>query len=255
MAAAEATQISNAVPRNPALLRDTLTFSYRQKGAIALVRPPVGRFVRVIRHVYGFRRVFFAARLAESPPRKKGAIPLVRPPVGRFVRFIRHVYGFRRVFFAARMLLGAACFPPPGLAFFSSRKFHAVRSAPASKSSFAAASRIWVIPILPQPPAMGTNTSGASSTNAACCSSPSIRFPYPWRWEARVAKILPPTRKSGAPMCELSSAPGRLRAIRRKSCASIDRSLLEQLDWLPFGGLTAEQKGFRNRPPGLGDDH
>src|ERR1035438_5549379 len=45
MAAAEATQISNAVPRNPALLRDTLTFSYRQKGAIALIRPPDGRFV------------------------------------------------------------------------------------------------------------------------------------------------------------------------------------------------------------------
>src|ERR1039458_1126777 len=117
MAAAEATQISNAVPRNPALLRDTLTFSYRQKGAIALIRPPDGRFVR----------------------------------------FIRHAYGFRRVFFAVRVLSAAARFF--GLAFFSIRSFQAARSAPASTSSFAAASRIWVAPFLPHPPAIGRASS------------------------------------------------------------------------------------------------
>src|ERR1022692_4875563 len=69
MAAAQATQISNAVPRNPALLRDTLTFSYRQKGAIALIRPPDGRFVRFIRHAYGFRGVFFAVRVLSAAAR------------------------------------------------------------------------------------------------------------------------------------------------------------------------------------------
>jgi hypothetical protein len=33
------------------------------------------------------------------------------------------------------------------------------------------------IPIRPHPPAMGTKTSGSSSTNAACCSVVSFRFP------------------------------------------------------------------------------
>src|ERR1039458_6983901 len=137
MAAAEATQISNAVPRNPALLRDTLTFSYRQKGAIAVIRPPDGRFVRFIRHAYGFRRVFFAVRVLSAAARffdQKGAIPVIRPPDGRFVRFIRHAYGFRRVFFAVRVLSAAARFFDPGLAFFSIRSFQAARSAPASTS-------------------------------------------------------------------------------------------------------------------------
>src|SRR5215472_3946658 len=34
----------------------------------------------------------------------------------------------------------------------------------------------------------------------------------------------PPTRKSGWPICELSSAPGRLRAILRKSLAFMQRA-------------------------------
>src|SRR5262249_37925649 len=77
-------------------------------------------------------------------------------------------------------------------------------------------------PILPQPPGIGRNISGSSSTNAACCSGVSIRLPYPCFTEASVAKILPPTRKSAAPMCEPSSAPSRLSAIRRKSAAFIN---------------------------------
>src|SRR6476659_4985569 len=39
--------------------------------------------------------------------------------------------------------------------------------------------------------------------------------PEPVAW--RVAKILPPTRKSGWPICAFSSAPGKESAIRRKS--------------------------------------
>src|SRR5690242_9473046 len=65
----------------------------------------------------------------------------------------------------------------PVFAFLSTRSFHAVRSAPASTSSLAAARRICVCPIFPQPPGIGRKISGASSTNAACCSSVSIRFP------------------------------------------------------------------------------
>src|SRR5438552_17357146 len=76
------------------------------------------------------------------------------------------------------------CAPPHGFfwlvfAFLSIRSFHAVRSAPVSTSSLAAARRICVCPIFPQPPGIGRKISGASSTNAACCSSASIRFPYP----------------------------------------------------------------------------
>src|ERR1700721_4358383 len=40
-------------------------------------------------------------------------------------------------------------------AFFSIRSFHAVRSAPVSTSSLAAARRICVCPIFPQPPEIG----------------------------------------------------------------------------------------------------
>src|SRR2546425_10129962 len=74
--------------------------------------------------------------------------------------------------------------PPHGFfrlvfAFLSIRSFHPVRSAPVSTSSLAAARRICVCPIFPQPPGIGRKISGASSTNAACCSSASIRFPYP----------------------------------------------------------------------------
>src|ERR1700691_4537366 len=60
-------------------------------------------------------------------------------------------------------------------------------------------------------------------------------------------------------MCELSSAPGRLRAIRRKSSASIDaspgRTRVIRLDHLTFGCLTAQQKRLRKRakPTKVGD--
>src|SRR5216683_294826 len=64
---------------------------------------------------------------------------------------------------------------------------------------------------------MGRKTSGSSSTNCACRSGVSIKLPKPLSSEASVAKILPPTRKSAAPMCEPSSAPSRLSAILRKS--------------------------------------
>src|SRR6516162_9046906 len=108
-------------------------------------------------------------------------------------------------------------------AFLSTRSFHAAWSAPVSTSSLAAARRICVCPIFPQPPGIGRKISGASSTNAACCSSVSIRFPYPPACEASEANFLPPTRKAGNPACEYSSTPSRLSAILRKSAAVIGR--------------------------------
>jgi hypothetical protein len=54
-------------------------------------------------------------------------------------------------------------------AFLSIRSFHAIRSAPVSTTSLVAR-RICVCPIFPQPPGIGKKISGASSTNAACCS-------------------------------------------------------------------------------------
>lgn len=109
----------------------------------------------------------------------------------------------------------------PVFAFISTRSFHAVRSAPVSTSSLAAARRICVCPIFPQPLGIGRKISGASSTNAACCSGVSIRFPYPSDCEASEANFLPPTRKAGNPAWEYSSTPSRLRAILRKSAGVI----------------------------------
>src|SRR5207247_1566000 len=90
-------------------------------------------------------------------------------------------------------------------AFLSIRSFHAVRTAPVSTSSLAAARRICVCPIFPQPSGIGRKISGASSTNAACCSGVSIRFPYPPACEASEANFLPPPRKAGNPAWEYSS--------------------------------------------------
>lgn len=104
-------------------------------------------------------------------------------------------------------------------AFFSVLSRHAASKAPCSSASFAAASRIWVAPPRPQPPGTGKKTSGSPSTKSRCCSGVSIRFPNPCFSAASVAKILPPTRKSAAPKCELSSAPEKLNAMRLKSAA------------------------------------
>src|ERR1700732_3112641 len=92
---------------------------------------------------------------------------------------------------------------------------------PAVHSSLAAARRTCVCPIFPQPPGIGRKISAASSTNAACCSSVSIRFPYPPACEASEANFLPPTRKAGNPAWEYSSTRSRLSAILRKSAAVI----------------------------------
>jgi hypothetical protein len=106
---------------------------------------------------------------------------------------------FLRFFFGAPSRGADRLLFPPVFAFFSMRTFHAVWSAPLSTSSFAAARRICVCPIFPQPPGIGKKISGASWANAACCSSVSIRFPYPCACEASEANFLPPTRKAGNP--------------------------------------------------------
>src|SRR5580700_9635738 len=55
-----------------------------------------------------------------------------------------------------------------------------------------------------------------------CCSSVSIRFPYPPASEASEANFLPPTPKAGNPAWEYSSTPSKLSAILRKSAAVIE---------------------------------
>jgi hypothetical protein len=111
-------------------------------------------------------------------------------------------------------------------AFMSTRSFHATCSAPVRTSSLAAAKRICVCPIFPQPPGIGRKMSGASSTNTAYCSGVSIRFPHPSACEASEANFLPPTRRASDPEWEYSSTPSRLRAILRK-CAAVMARLPE----------------------------
>jgi hypothetical protein len=68
--------------------------------------------------------------------------------------------------------------PPDRVAaFLSTRSFQAACRAPVRMSRFALASRMWVAPIRPQPPATGMNRSGASATNSAWISGVSARFP------------------------------------------------------------------------------
>src|SRR3989442_11833802 len=113
------------------------------------------------------------------------------------------------------------CAPPHGFfrlvfAFLSIRSFHAVRSAPVSTSSLAASGRICVCPIFPQPPGIGRKISGASSPKAACCSSVSIRFPYPPACEAseQISCLL---HEKPAILRGSTLHPSMLSAILRKS--------------------------------------
>jgi len=60
--------------------------------------------------------------------------------------------GFADFLFADGLRLEESLRFLPPLRFFSMRSFQAVCKAPLSVSSLAAASRMWVMPILPQPP-------------------------------------------------------------------------------------------------------
>src|SRR5207249_3738724 len=123
------------------------------------------------------------------------------------------------------------CAPPHGvfsacLCILTIRSFRAVRSAPVSTSSLAAARRICVCPIFPPPPGIGKKISGASSTNAACSSSVSIRFPYP-------LLARPPKQIS----CLLHEKPAILRGSTLppsrlgQSCESLLRSSGDSVDY------------------------
>jgi len=74
----------------------------------------------------------------------------------------------------------------------------------------------WCIPRVPMHPSRGRNVAGFSNMNFCCWPGVSLSIPH-WRSGCRVAKILPLTRKSGCPMCALSTAPSMPSAIRRKS--------------------------------------
>src|SRR5947207_6902604 len=112
-------------------------------------------------------------------------------------------------------------------AFLSIRSLHAVRSAPVSTSSLAAARRICVYPIFPQPPGIGKKISGASSTNAACCSSVSIRFPYPLL--ARPAKQISCLLHEKLAILRGSTLPPPPGSVQ--SCESLLRSSGDSVDY------------------------
>ena len=111
-------------------------------------------------------------------------------------------------------------------AFFSIRSFHAVRSAPAIKSSLACASRMCVDPFLPQPPGIGRKTSGCSCNELGLKFRREHQVAVALAFPKRALRISCRRRGSQAePMCEPSSAPGRLSASRRKSATVMAASI------------------------------
>src|SRR5437868_4324344 len=66
-----------------------------------------------------------------------------------------------------------------GLPFFSTRKFHASWTPFSICCSLDSANRMWVHPLLPQPPGIARKTSGASAISACCSAGDSIKLPYP----------------------------------------------------------------------------
>jgi hypothetical protein len=148
---------------------------------------PIGNFLWLV-----WRAILFSTvKLRWSPNLKSNSkacsstTKLVRAPLfwrkvlfitNNVSRFCFHSRRFQR-FLSVTPLRSAMDFGRLVFAFLSIRSFHAVWSAPVSTCSLAAARRICVCPIFPQPPGIGRKISGASSTKAACCSSVSIRFP------------------------------------------------------------------------------
>jgi hypothetical protein len=74
---------------------------------------------------------------------------------------------------------------------------HASRSAGRIARAVVAASRTYVQPWRPHAPFAGWKTSGCARTSAACCSGVTFTMPRPSPARGIVAKIFPPTRKSG----------------------------------------------------------
>src|SRR5438876_6788146 len=96
------------------------------------------------------------------------------------------------------------CAPPHGGFFgLSLRSYqfvvsHAVRSTPVSTSSLAAARRICVCPIFPQPPGIGGKISGALLHKRRLLLQRKHQISVPPACEASEANFLPPTRKARA---------------------------------------------------------
>ncbi len=80
---------------------------------------------------------------------------------------------------------------------FGARFARAQASTRSSHSSDTSARLTIVAPPRPQAPAAGLNATGSASIASSCCSGSSITAPVPFSGACSVAKIFPPTRKSG----------------------------------------------------------
>src|SRR6185503_7814462 len=102
---------------------------------------------------------------------------------------------------------------------FGALSLHARTSAVRRVLFFAALSCTLVHPARPQAPLTGAKTFGSDETKASCCSGVIFTIAQPGSGQS-VAKIFPPTRKSGWHICADSVASGKLRA-RLRNCSSV----------------------------------
>src|SRR5437867_6757344 len=106
-------------------------------------------------------------------------------------------------------------------AFLSIRSLHAVRTAPVSTSSLAAARRICVCPIFPQPPGIGKKISRASSTKRRLLLQRKHQISVPPWLRGQRSKFPASYTKSWQSCVGVLFHPSRLSAILRKSAAVI----------------------------------
>src|SRR5262249_22613670 len=128
----------------------------------------------------------------------------------------------------------------------------ASNKAPRSGPTLAARRFTFVHPWRPQPPLMGSNAAGSDLINSACCWGVSFTMPQASLGPS-VAKILPPTRKSGCPMCDDSITSSRLRARLRNLSAVIASFLFSAVClwaiWYGGGSLTWRRRSLNRARP------
>jgi len=110
----------------------------------------------------------------------------------------------------------AARFLPFVLVVFSVLSRHPVRRAPASTTSLACGRGMRVIPILPPAPGIGRKTSGNSRTKSALLLQREHRVTVALALRREGSEDPASHARVGTPICEPSSAPSWLRAIRRR---------------------------------------
>ena len=139
----------------------------------------------------------------------------------RFAAAEAHLGGVRRLRFVRGAVAGARLAAVFGLDRAGRRAMlfcQATVTASPSVSSSTCSRWMRVHPERPQAPLSGSKAEECSSTNLCCWSGVSTTMPRVPSWFS-VANIRPFTRKSGWPMCALSTASRSPSTIRRKSLA------------------------------------